>query len=114
MVDRDSLPENAILVARTMGPAALLDYPRARLRGLALEHGGEGSHVAVIARALGIPAVGDLSNVSDLVEPGDLRLWVGSSCADRETEATVTLTGPVHEVAADRATERVTRTTLHP
>ncbi|RKT76726.1 beta-glucosidase [Terracoccus luteus] len=49
-----------------------------------------------------------------VVEPGDLRLWVGPSCADRETEVTVTLTGPVHEVAADRATERVTRTTLHP
>ncbi|WP_184510360.1 glycoside hydrolase family 3 N-terminal domain-containing protein [Terracoccus luteus] len=49
-----------------------------------------------------------------VVEPGDLRLWVGPSCADRETEVTVTLTGPVREVAADRATERVTRTTLHP
>jgi phosphotransferase system enzyme I (PtsP) len=71
VIDRDALPENAILVARTMGPAALLDYPRERLRGLILEHGGATSHVAVIARALGIPAVGDLSTVTDLVEQGD-------------------------------------------
>ena len=37
---RESLPENAILVARSMGPAALLDYDRKRLRGLVLEEGG--------------------------------------------------------------------------
>ena len=35
-----ALPENAILVARSMGPAALLDYDRKRLRGLVLEEGG--------------------------------------------------------------------------
>ena len=46
--------DNAILVARTMGPAALLDYDRANLRGLVLEDGGPTSHVAIIARALGI------------------------------------------------------------
>ena len=37
---RENLPENAILVARSMGPAALLDYDRKRLRGLVLEEGG--------------------------------------------------------------------------
>ena len=36
----EELPENAILVARSMSPAALLDYDRARLRGLVLEEGG--------------------------------------------------------------------------
>ncbi len=55
---RDRLPENAILVARSMGPAALLDYDRTRLRGLVLEEGGPNSHVAIVARALGIAAVG--------------------------------------------------------
>ena len=54
-----------------MGPAALLDYDRARLRGLVLEDGGASSHVAIVARALGIPVVGDVANVSSLVEPGD-------------------------------------------
>ena len=36
---REQLPDNAILVARAMGPAALLDYDRKRLRGLVLEEG---------------------------------------------------------------------------
>jgi phosphotransferase system enzyme I (PtsP) len=66
-----SLPENAILVARAMGPAALLEYERSRLRGLVLEEGGPTSHVAVVARALGIPCVGEVESITSLVEPGD-------------------------------------------
>ncbi len=49
------MPENAIVVARSMGPAALLDYDRKRLRGLVMEEGGPTSHVSIVARALGIP-----------------------------------------------------------
>jgi len=68
---KEQLPDNAVLVARMMGPAALLDYDRTRLRGLVLEEGGTTSHVAIVARALGIPAVGEVDNISGLVESGD-------------------------------------------
>ena len=68
---REHLPENAIIVARSMGPAALLDYDRKRLRGLVLEEGGPTSHVAIVARALGIAAVGEVSNAIGLVDSGD-------------------------------------------
>ena len=68
---KDQLPDNAILIARMMGPAALLDYDRKKLRGLMLEEGGPTSHVAIVARALGIPAVGEVENASGLVEAGD-------------------------------------------
>ncbi|MBN8921189.1 MAG: GAF domain-containing protein, partial [Rhizobiales bacterium] len=68
---RERLPENAIVVARTMGPAALLDYDRSRLRGLVLEEGGATSHVSIVARALGIAAVGQVANVTSLVDSGD-------------------------------------------
>src|SRR5690349_6668167 len=71
VAERAQLPENAILVARSMGPAALLDYDRSRLRGVVLEEGGPTSHIAIVARALGIPAVGEISNATGLVEPGD-------------------------------------------
>jgi beta-glucosidase len=33
-----------------------------------------------------------------VVEPGDVELWVGPSCVDKETSATVRLVGDVHEV----------------
>ncbi|HUI15082.1 MAG TPA: phosphoenolpyruvate--protein phosphotransferase [Xanthobacteraceae bacterium] len=76
---RDSLPENAILVARSMGPAALLDYDRKRLRGLVLEEGGPHSHVAIVARALGIPAVGDIDNATGIADPGDAIIVDGTT-----------------------------------
>src|SRR6185437_15148946 len=76
---RDQLPENAILVARSMGPAALLDYDRKRVRGLVLEEGGPTSHVAIIERALGIPAVGEIENATGLVEPGDAIIVDGTT-----------------------------------
>ncbi len=76
---RESLPENAILVARSMGPAALLDYDRKRLRGLILEEGGPHSHVAIVARALGIPAIGEIDNAIGIVDPGDAVIVDGST-----------------------------------
>ena len=66
-----ALPEDAIVLARTMGPAELLDYDRHRLRGLVLEEGGANSHVAIVARALGIAAITQCKGVLDTVEPGD-------------------------------------------
>jgi len=68
---REQLPDNAVLVARSMGPAALLDYDRRKLRGLLLEEGGPTSHVSIVARALGLAAVGEVANITSLVEQGD-------------------------------------------
>jgi phosphotransferase system enzyme I (PtsP) len=65
------LPRDAIIVARSMGPAELLDYDRSSLRGLVLSEAGTESHVAIVARALGVPAVGQVENVLDLVDTGD-------------------------------------------
>nr|WP_136520818.1 glycoside hydrolase family 3 N-terminal domain-containing protein [Cellulomonas telluris] len=45
-----------------------------------------------------------------VVEPGELELWVGASCADKETSARTTLTGGVHEVTT--ADARWTTTTV--
>ncbi|MEQ1719105.1 MAG: phosphoenolpyruvate--protein phosphotransferase, partial [Hyphomicrobium sp.] len=66
-----SLPPDAILVARTMGPAELLDYDRTRLRGLVVEDGSSQSHVAVVAKALGIAALGQATGVVERVNAGD-------------------------------------------
>ena len=79
VAERGSLPENAIIVARSMGPAALLDYDRSRLRGLVLEEGGPTSHIAIVARALGIPAVGEVPNATSLTEPGDAIIVDGAA-----------------------------------
>lgn len=64
-------PENIVLVARSMGPAALLDYDRSKLKGVVLEKGSHSNHVAIVARALGIPVVGQCSDALGFVENGD-------------------------------------------
>ncbi|MEL6365780.1 MAG: phosphoenolpyruvate--protein phosphotransferase [Pseudomonadota bacterium] len=68
---RGETPENAILFARTMGPADLLEYERDRLSGVALAEGAAASHVAIVARALEIPLVAGLGEAIDGVEEGD-------------------------------------------
>jgi phosphotransferase system enzyme I (PtsP) len=68
---RKDLPENAVLVARNMGPAELLEYDRSRLRGIVLEEGGSTAHVAIIARSLGLVAVGQAENIVSVSEGGD-------------------------------------------
>ena len=51
-----AMPENPVLVARSIGPAELLDYGR-KLKGIIVEEGSVGSHAAVVARAFAIPMV---------------------------------------------------------
>ncbi len=65
------LPPNAVLVARNLGPADLLEYDRTRLAGLLLEEGSSASHASIVARALGIPCVGRLAGLRDRVNAGD-------------------------------------------
>lgn len=67
----EELPPDTILVARTMGPAELLDYDRHKLRGLVIEDGSGQSHVAVVAKALGIAGVGQAIGIVDRVSTGD-------------------------------------------
>jgi len=76
---REQLPDNAILIARSMGPAALLDYDRKRLRGLVLEEGTANSHVSIVARALGIAAIGEVANAAGIADPGDAIIVDGTS-----------------------------------
>lgn len=65
------MPDNAVLFARSMGPAELLDYDRSRLQALVLEEGSTMSHVAIVARALNLPVVGSAEGAIAAVELGD-------------------------------------------
>ena len=66
-----ALPKDAIIVARSMGAAELLDYPRDKLRGLVLEDGAATSHVVIVARAMGIPVAGQMKGAVSMAENGD-------------------------------------------
>ncbi|MBP1876478.1 Phosphoenolpyruvate-protein phosphotransferase [Ensifer adhaerens] len=64
-------PTDAVVVARAMGAAELLDYPRENVRGLVLEEGAVTSHVVIVARAMGIPVVGQAAGAVALAENRD-------------------------------------------
>ena len=62
--------EDAILVARNIGPADLLDYGR-KLKGVVLEEGSVGSHAVIVARALAIPLVIHAARITRKALNGD-------------------------------------------
>ncbi len=71
------LKGDAILVARNLGPAELLEYDRRRLKGVILEEGSLTAHVVIVARAMGIPVVGRMRALRGKVREGDQLLLDG-------------------------------------
>ncbi len=76
-IGNKNISDDAVIFARDIGPAELLDYDRKKLKGIVLEEGSATSHTAIICRALGIPIVGLADGVLDLIETGDLVLVDG-------------------------------------
>ena len=56
-------PENTILVGEDVTATDLADVPPDRLSGIVSTHGSSSSHVAILAHALGIPAVMGVPNL---------------------------------------------------
>jgi phosphotransferase system, enzyme I, PtsP len=77
-----ALPHDAILIARNLGPAELLEYDRRKLKGVILEEGSLTAHVTIVARAMGVPMLGRASDVRRCVSEGDyVLLDTTESCA---------------------------------
>ena len=67
----NELPDAFVLIARSMGPADLLEYPRDRLKGAVLEEGSPTAHVAIVARALDIPLLGQARGALGEIDAND-------------------------------------------
>ena len=65
------LRQDAILIARNLGPAELLEYDKRRLKGVLLEEGSLTAHVVIVARAMGIPVLGRVKGLRGAVREGD-------------------------------------------
>jgi phosphotransferase system enzyme I (PtsP) len=68
------MPADAILVARNLGPAELLEYDRRKLKGVILEEGSLTAHVTIVARAMGVPMIGRIRHLRRAIAEGDLVL----------------------------------------
>ncbi|MEK0082006.1 phosphoenolpyruvate--protein phosphotransferase [Benzoatithermus flavus] len=70
--DSTLMPEDTILVARNLGAADLLEYDRAKLRGVVLEEGSKTAHVTIVARAIGIPMLGRVDGAMSIIDQGNM------------------------------------------
>lgn len=65
------LPDDVVLVARTLGPAELLEVEREKLRAVVLEGGSPTMHLVIVARALGVPVVGRVLDAMSRFSAGE-------------------------------------------
>ncbi|MEL6528344.1 MAG: phosphoenolpyruvate--protein phosphotransferase [Pseudomonadota bacterium] len=65
------LRRDTILIARNLGPAELLEYDRRRLKGVILEEGSLTAHVVIVARAMGVPVLGQAKGIRGIIRDGD-------------------------------------------
>jgi phosphotransferase system enzyme I (PtsP) len=73
------LARDAVLVARNLGPAELLEYDRRRLKAVLLEEGSLTSHMTIVARAIGVPVIGRLHDIRHSLEEGEQVLVDGDN-----------------------------------
>jgi phosphotransferase system enzyme I (PtsP) len=73
------LARDTVLIARNLGPAELLEYDRQRLKAVLLEEGSLTAHMTIVARAMGVPVVGRLTDVRHSVEEGETILVDGDN-----------------------------------
>ena len=67
-----------IVVADDLTPSETVTLPRKYILGFATNHGSATSHVALLARAMGIPAVTGLGNITSVAKAGDTILLDGT------------------------------------
>ncbi len=67
-----TLEESVVLIARNLTPSQAASLDPKLVTGFATDVGGKTSHTAIMARALGIPAVVALENISTSVAGGDV------------------------------------------
>lgn len=74
--------KDAILIARDIGPAELLEYSNNKLNAILLEEGSSSSHAAIIARAMNIPMIGGIKGLLARTESNDkIIVDASTSCA---------------------------------
>ncbi|MHC5012304.1 MAG: phosphoenolpyruvate--protein phosphotransferase, partial [Planctomycetota bacterium] len=67
------LPEGSVVIATELLPSETLDLDRAHVVGIVTELGGPTSHAAILAQALGIPAVSGIADAANAIPEGT---WV--------------------------------------
>src|SRR5574344_702199 len=67
----EEVPDGVVIVARAMKTSDTVILSKRKIAGLALTEGGVSSHVAILAKSYGIPAVVALESVTSQVTDGE-------------------------------------------
>ncbi len=59
----ESVPDDCVIVAKSMNPSDTVILSKRKIAGIALTDGGVSSHVGILARNYGIPAVFNIDNI---------------------------------------------------
>jgi len=86
-----ALPPDPIVVGASLTTTNVIQFGKHGVLGFATEDGSPTSHVSILARALGIPAVSGVSDALDAVEDGDTVILDGrrGELIARPSEATL-------------------------
>jgi len=113
-ISLDDIPEGAILIAEDIGAWDLARAPLKRIGGIVCGHGGATSHIAIIARAHGIPAVlGMGAQVHELAKASRIALdgHRGHVVADPEGPVLDRFSTRIEEAAREREALKAFRDT---
>ncbi|MDY6407631.1 MAG: phosphoenolpyruvate--protein phosphotransferase [Pseudomonadota bacterium] len=69
---KKKMSRQTILVAKSMGPAELLDYDLKKIKGIILEEGSQTMHMVIVTRSMNIPLICGIKNVIQTFSDGDL------------------------------------------
>ncbi len=78
LVDLSTLPENSVVVVHELTPSMTADIDKDNVAAIVTETGGRTSHSAIIARALEIPAVLSVADITKTIKSGDMVIVDGS------------------------------------
>lgn len=67
----ETVPDGSVIVAAQLNPSDTMILSKRKIAGLALTEGGVSSHVGILARNFGIPAVFALDKISEQINNGD-------------------------------------------
>ena len=78
MVDLSTLPENSVVVVHELTPSMTADMNKDNVAAIVTETGGRTSHSAIIARAMEIPAVLSVPDITKNIKNGDMCIVDGT------------------------------------
>ncbi len=77
-VSISDVPPDTILVAKNITPSMMAEIDNKNIIGIVTEVGGRTSHTAILARAMGIPAVQSVENAVSLIDDENVIIVDGS------------------------------------